>query len=128
MLDCFGVPSGWSATLPQPESVRIAHKSGLRNIRSFGRADVDEDLPAHEYGDVSRAQSIFWGEPVSCRNLARGQILILLKPQMAHKRSTGQYVLLLNELQIQGDAHTVDEYDALVQKLLVRNLGIDELL
>jgi hypothetical protein len=30
-------------------------------------------------------------------------------------------------LQVQGDAHTVDEDDALVEELLVRNLGVYEL-
>ena len=35
---------------------------------------------------------------------------------------------LLNELQVQGDAHTVDEDYALIEELLVGDFGVDELL
>src|SRR6266581_8853812 len=36
--------------------------------------------------------------------------------------------LLLNKLQVQGDSHAIDEDDALIQKLLVRDFGVHELL
>jgi hypothetical protein len=34
---------------------------------------------------------------------------------------------LLHQLEVQGDADAVNEDDALIQKLLVRNLGVHEL-
>lgn len=37
-------------------------------------------------------------------------------------------IALLNELQIQGDAHAVHENDALVEELLVGDFRVDELL
>jgi hypothetical protein len=40
----------------------------------------------------------------------------------------GSVVSLLNKLQVQGDAHAIDEDDALIEKLLVRDFGVHELL
>ncbi len=53
---------------------------------------------------------------------------VALKSQMAHWPGVSHQVSLLNELQVQGDAHAIDEDDALIKKLLVRDFGVHELL
>src|SRR6059058_3295677 len=50
--------------------------------------------------------------------------IFFLEEQTLHSRGVG----LLDQLQVEGDAHTVDEHHALVEQLLVGDLRIDKLL
>lgn len=87
---------------------------------------------------IVMAKSITWSMKAQCRFARPAQTQLLKCVPISNVGSeTGAFDFfplgnrnwdsLLNELQVKRDAHSIDQDDALVQELLVGNLGVDEL-